>query len=557
MLRDGLAPVRSLPRRSPVVLLSAALVLLLTGWAAVAYIRADRGVPECAERVRLRVAAAPVIAPALDRIARASVGRQPCVSIVVQPRESAAVAGDLANAVDAADAWLPESTFWLRRARAGGAFEVPAEGTSVASSPVVLAVTEPTARRLGWPAKPVTWASLIGPKARPAPLGMPDPAVDPTGVAALLGVRALSAAEREPAAAMAGVLRRLAGVTFSAGDGAGALGIGGGLAGGTDGVVASEQAVLDHNALTGSNRLVAAYPEVGVPSLDLPYVVLPVARGYVRDAAAGFLANLLTVESRDALLGFGFRTAAGFPPAIPADGRLRAEERRPVPLPSEETVTEVLNVWSGVQRSARILTVIDISGSMDARLPGTAETRLAATVKAAREGAGLLLDNSELGIWVFSTKVDGDRDYREILPVAPLRTQQRTRLADRLADVQVKAGGGTGLYDTTLAAYRNARQHWTPGRINLVLVMTDGRNEDDDSIGRSRFLAELAQLQDPRRPLPIVFIGLGRDVDPDELNAITKVTGGKVFRTQQPSGIRQIFFSALADLSCLPPECRR
>jgi hypothetical protein len=70
-------------------------------------------------------------------------------------------------------------------------------------------------------------------------------------------------------------------------------------------------------------------------------------------------------------------------------------------------------------------------------------------------------------------------------------------------------------------------------------------------------LAELAALQDPRRPLPIVFIGLGRDVDPDELETIADVTGGQVFRTEQPSGIRQIFFSALADLSCLPPECRR
>jgi Mg-chelatase subunit ChlD len=95
----------------------------------------------------------------------------------------------------------------------------------------------------------------------------------------------------------------------------------------------------------------------------------------------------------------------------------------------------------------------------------------------------------------------------------------------------VKPRGGTGLYDTTLAAYRDARRHWTPGRINLVLVMTDGRNEDEESIGRSRLLAELAELQDPRRPLPIVFIGLGKDVDPDELETIAEVTGGQVFRS--------------------------
>lgn len=87
--------------------------------------------------------------------------------------------------------------------------------------------------------------------------------------------------------------------------------------------------------------------------------------------------------------------------------------------------------------------------------------------------------------------------------------------------------------------------------------MTDGRDEDGESIGRARFLTELAELQDPRQPLPIVFIGLGKDIDADDLKSIVKVTGGQVFSTDEPSGIRQIFFSALADLSCLPPECRR
>ncbi|WP_433388534.1 substrate-binding and VWA domain-containing protein [Micromonospora sp. KLBMP9576] len=555
MLRDGSAALRRLFRRSPVVLLSAALALLLAGWATVAYVRSDRAVPECRDRARLRVAAAPMVAPALDRIVRASVGAQPCVSIEVRARDSAAVATEVANGVDVADAWVPESTFWLRRARAAGAFEVPAEGTSVASTPVVLAVTEPLARRQGWPAKPLTWRSLIGPKARGVQVGLPDPAVDPAGVGAVLGVRALATGERDPAGSVAAVLRRLADRTFTPGPG-GSLPAGAGLPGGVDAVAIGEQAVLGHNALAGGGKLVAAYPEVAVPALDLPYVVLPAARGPVRDAAGGFLANLLTVAAREALSGYGFRTAAGFPPAVPRDGRLSPEVREPAPLPAEETVTEVLTGWSGVQRSARILTVLDISGSMAAQVPGSAETRLSATLKAAQEGSGLLLDNSELGVWVFSTKVDGDLDHREILPVGPLGAR-RQRLAERLAAVRVKPRGGTGLYDTTLAAYRDARRNWTPGRINLVLIMTDGRDEDEATVGRSRLLAELAALQDPRRPLPIVFIGLGRDVDPDELRTIAEVTGGQVFRTEQPSGIRQIFFSALADLSCLPPECQR
>ncbi|WP_341718039.1 substrate-binding and VWA domain-containing protein [Micromonospora sp. FIMYZ51] len=555
MEADRPAPSRALSHRSPVVLLSAALVLLLAGWGAVAYVRADRGTPTCVEQVQLRVVAAPVIAPALDRVVRANVGGQPCVSVAVESRQSAAVARELADGGEVGHAWVPESTFWLRRARAAGAFEVPERGTSVASTPVVLAVTERVARRSGWPAQPLAWKSLVGTGSRAAQVGIPDPAADPTGVAALLGVRVLADDTRTSPATVAATLRRLAERTFSPADGADLLTPGRALPGRVDVVAASEQAVLEHNALAGSGKLVAAYPEVAVPSLDLPYVVLPGAQGRVRDAAGNFLATLLTGAARETFSGYGFRTASGFPPAIPADGRLRAEERRPVPLPAEEAVTDLLTAWSGVQRSARILTLLDVSGSMAAQVPGGGD-RLDATVRAAQEGAALLLDNSEIGVWVFATKLDGDRDYREILPVRPLGSQ-RKKLAEALAGVRVKPGGGTGLYDSTLAAYRDARRNWTPGRINLVLVMTDGRNEDDDSISRAEFLAELGRLQEPRRPLPIIFIGLGADVDPDELDAITKVTGGRVFVTAQPRGMRRIFFSALADLSCQPPECRR
>ncbi|GIJ78136.1 ABC-type molybdate transport system, substrate-binding protein [Micromonospora phaseoli] len=555
MVADRPAPARALSHRSPVVLLSAALVLLLAGWAAVAYVRADRGTPTCVEQVRLRVVAAPVIAPAVDRVARANAGSQPCVSVEVQARPSVTVARELADGGDVADAWLPESTFWLRRARASGAFEVPGQGTSVASTPVVLAVGERVARRSGWPDKRLNWASLLGSRAGTVRVGLPDPAVDPAGVGALLGVRVLADENGDSAATVAATLRRLAERTYSPAGEDGPLTPNRELPGRADIVAASEQAVLEHNALAAEGKLVAAYPEIAVPWLDLPYVVLPGTQDRPRDAAAAFLAKLLAAPAREVFTGYGFRTAAGFPPAMPDDDRLLAEERRPVPLPTEETVSDVLTGWSGVQRSARILTLLDISGSMAATVPDGG-TRLDATVRAAQEGAELLLANSELGIWAFSTKVDGERDYREVLPVAPLGGQ-REQLAEALAGLQVKAQGGTGLYDSTLAAYRDARRNWTPGRINLVLVMTDGRNEDGDSIGRADFLAELRRLQEPRRPLPIIFIGLGGDIDPEELNAIAKVTGGRVFVTEQPGGMRRIFFSALADLSCLPPECRR
>jgi uncharacterized protein YegL len=80
----------------------------------------------------------------------------------------------------------------------------------------------------------------------------------------------------------------------------------------------------------------------------------------------------------------------------------------------------------------------------------------------------------------------------------------------------------------------------------MVLILTDGRNQDRKSIDRPALLAELKKLQDPNRPLPIVFIGIGPDVDVSELNEIVKPTGGQTFATADPAKIQEIFFTTLS-----------
>jgi len=193
---------------------------------------------------------------------------------------------------------------------------------------------------------------------------------------------------------------------------------------------------------------------------------------------------------------------------------------------------------------------------MAARVPGSSETRLSATVKAAQGGAQLLLGTTEIGIWAFSTDLDGDRDYREVVPVGPVGPRRAAIVAE-LGRMRVKPNGATGLYDTTLAAYRDATRNWTPGRINMVLILTDGKDDNASGIGRAELLRQLRGLADRRRPVPILFIGVGPEIDRDELAQIARTTGGQVALTDRPSGIRQIFFTALAEFSCLPPKCRR
>ncbi len=585
MTDEGL---RGRPEFWPVTLLSIALVTVLGGWGVVTYLDRTRTEATCLERSTLRVTTAPSIATPAEEIARKLATRDRCLNVVVESRESADVLRDLARTATAdtavatspsasgtaassrprptssrpqpsgsaaapaalPDVWLPESTLWLRRARAAGAFQAPSEGVSVASTPVVLTLDGRSAARLD---RTPDWSELVADPRPPMPVALPDPATSPIGFGALAGIRALAEAD-QPDTAEAGaaaIMRRLAPRTVSVAGETPPAPVGPGAD--EVAVVSTEQAVLF--AAAAGRRQVAVYPPTAVPGPDYPYAVLTTGPG--REGATTYLRALLAAEGAAELTSNGLRTPRGAPPTgIPADTRVLNRAYPPARLPAEADAVALLNAWGGVHISARLLAVFDISGSMAAQVPGTSETRLSATIKAAQDGAKLLLGTTELGVWEFSTDLDGERDYREVVPVGPIGPRRPEMVAE-VDRIRVKPNGGTGLYDTTLAAYRDATRNWTPGRINMVLILTDGTDDNASGISRGELLRELRAMADRKRPVPILFIGVGPDVDPTELEQIAKATGGRVARTKQPSGIRQIFYTSLAEFSCLPPKCRR
>ncbi|MFC7534496.1 substrate-binding domain-containing protein [Actinoplanes sp. GCM10030250] len=564
--------LRARPEFWPVALLSVALVAVLGGWVGVTYLERTRKDPPCAERTTLRVAAAPSIARPVRAVADRLAGRQRCLDLIVEARESSEVLRTVSRAApetlavsssasadpspsssaaitEAPDVWLPESTLWLRRARAVGAFQVPADGVSVANTPIVLALDERTATRLTGK-RDLSWPALVAAGKPPVPVLLPDPATSPLGFAALVGIKGLA---KSDAAGTAKIMRRLSKDTVSTAGEAAPDPTGPGKD--ETAVVSTEQQVL-RATTTGGKPQVAVYPPAAVPGPDYPYAVLtPGAEG--RETATALLRAMLAADGAATFTGYGLRTPAGAAPEkIPAGTQIRKTDYPPAALPAEAAVEDLLNAWGGVHISARMLAVFDISGSMAAAVPGSSETRMSATIKAAQEGSNLLLGTTELGVWEFSTDLDGGRDYREVIPVGPLGPR-REEMIKTVGEMKVKPNGATGLYNTTLAAYRDGTRNWRPGRINMVLILTDGRDDNADGIKRSELLRDLRKMVDRKRPLPILFIGVGPDIDPDELNQIAKVTGGQVALTAKPSGIREIFYTALAEFSCLPPECRR
>ncbi|HEU5472598.1 MAG TPA: substrate-binding and VWA domain-containing protein [Actinophytocola sp.] len=543
-------------------MLSVLLVTALGGWVGYDALRDVFGGSGCTAPTTVNVVAAPDIAPAITQIGRAAAAEDTagCYRINVASRDSVTVTESItgANDVDRPDVWIPESTLWLRRAHEKGAWNTPVTGTSVASSPVVLALTEAAAADLGWPDQNPSWAELIGQAAGGLNLGFPDPARDPIGVATLAGLRELVKVEADPGAASTTVLRRLSANTLPGqADLFARLPSVTGPAEPLSAFPTSENALLRYNVRDTGGKLIAVYADPAVPALDYPFVVLPEAAEAARAAAGRFLDRLMNQRSSDTFADAGFRTPDG--KALrdrSQDRRTSAAPATPIELPSAEDVEQLLNAWAAVNLSGRLLVLLDVSGSMGERVAGTDTTRLGLTIQATATGLGLLKPTTKVGMWLYSRKLDGDNDYSVLLPMRPVGEHLTGRAVETLRDVKVVPNGSTALYDTVLAAYQDGRQNWEPGRINTVVVLTDGKDDNASDISRDALLAELTRLRDPQRPLTLIGIGIGPDVDAAELTTIAEATGGKAFTTPNPAQIEGVLNAALSRMLCQPPNCQ-
>ena len=536
-------------RRLLVPVLATSLVVVL-GAAAWVTVSAVRSRPTCEQPVKVLVAASADIAPALSLVAR-GLGI-PCGGVEVQTKEAAATAEQLAlsDGSPRPQVWVPDSTLALRRAHQFGAADVPESGASVASSPVVLAVAEDVAKGIGWPEHVPTWAEVLGaPGAVP---GMSDPARDSVGAVALLGLRESVKTAPEPAGAYVALLRRFSANTLGGETDLIARLPGSGGTGGTAAVTmfpASENSLLRHNIEDASSPLVAVYSNA-VPTLDFPFAELGGITPQQRPIVDALREAVLGDAGAEAIAKTGLRAAGGQALREHTDDpHVSTAGFRAANLPPAASVDELLNQWAGINLSARVQVLVDVSGSMNAQVPGTGLNRMQLSMQATAKALHLFKPTTQLRMLAFSTRLDGDKDYRELLPMAPVSQHLASGALDKLAQVKATPDGGTGLYDSVLDTYRMARHEWEPGRLNLVIVLTDGRNEDPRGISREDLLAELAKLQDPRRPIPLIGVGIGPDADKAELDQLTAATGGQAFVAPDPAKITDVFFAALSRIA--------
>lgn len=525
-------------RRSAVVLPLVMALLLVVGVAVgggVVYllgVREADPVPlaeECDRRRTVELTVAPALADTVTLALREATPT--CVLVRSATRSSGDVALGVSMGGVLPDIWIPESRFWLSRSYLGTGARLRTVSSSLARTPLMLVGGRRGTRFASW-----------GEAEASGLVSVPDPQVSTVGALAVVAPQAEASAAGRTVPEARQML-----VPFAQTYGAR-------RARGEDQrvspsmftplsrrlVVTTEQEM----STVQSSHLRDLTPPVGAPVLEFPLAIRAKASSGSRLVARRLMdyldsdAGIAVLRQQDLRPGDG-RTPPGAGPDASAY----------LPTPPAAAVVSTVQSWRTLAVPSAILAVVDASGSMD--FDAGTGTRMDLLAAAAGIGLSFLPDHARVGLWVFSIDKGGaGQDWRVLEPIRRLDDRrvgrtQRAALREWARVMPGLTGGGTGLYDTALAAYREAVSSYRSNYSNAVVLMTDGRNEDPGSLRLGRLLARLGELRDPERPVRIVGIAVSADADLAALQRMADVTGGDAYLAAEPEDILGVFAQAV------------
>lgn len=468
-----------------------------------------------------------------------------------------------------ATVWIPASSLYVPLAQrdwrdAHGTELTVAAPRELIRSPVVIAMWEPMAKALGWPERPIGWATiqeLSGtswfihgyPEGGDFKFGHTHPDHSNSGLAALLS-EAYAGADKQSGLTVEDLSRedvrtfmsRIESSIIDYGRSTGFFAdrmldceIGGPSF--LSGAVLYENLVAAQKPpCPGHPPLVAIYPSDGTFWSDHPYVTLnaPWVTEEHRAAASDFEAFLRGEPQQQRALDAGFRPSEPpisiGPPLVFQNGVDPAEPRATLEVPPAEVIRAAQQTWRTVKKPADIVVLVDTSGSM------AADNKIEQARLALLRFVDLLGDNNRLQITTFS---------REIATRSPLSPLGEKRSEVEAIINSLQPDGPTPLHDATMQVYENLKASGTADHIRAIVVLSDGRDEQigaNNEIlpGSTHTLEEMLnaiQIGDEGgKAIKLFTIAYGADADRETLQRIAHITGGEPFESG-PDTIQQVY----------------
>lgn len=489
--------------------------------------------------------------------------------------------------------WSPASTVWTERVAAAASPALVGDPKSFTHTPVVFGMPETMAKALGWPGKqigipelanlckdPNGWGSVGKPIWGQFKISKTNPNTSTTGLSAIL-MQSYAAANKQTDLTVADVSaakdfsRVFEECVIHYGDTTGKVlqtlykgtqnGTGG--SGYVSAIALEETSLLNYNQgnpdshtvqpgekLTKpKEKLVAVYPSGGSMWSDNPITTLGAdwVTGEQRTAAQAFEKFVQTAPAQKILPEYGFRPldeSVDLGKLFTAEyGVDPAQPTVTLSQPPVDVVSAALDQWTEIRKPSSVLELIDISGSMDEGI-GDGRSRLDGAIDGAQKTLGHFRSTDEVGVWAFTTGVKSAAGnniltLRDVQPLADAKEQ----INSSLGDLKYAQRSGTPLYDSIATAYDAMQQRAEPGRINAIVVLSDGEDTDsktslDSLIAKIKQGSKEGSNAAPVRIFPISY---GSDADSTALKRIAEATGGQWFDASDAAKIDLVFASVI------------
>ena len=494
--------------------------------------------------------------------------------------------------------WSPASSAWgailNQRLSDKGQPALAPEGTPFMVTPLVIAMPKPMADALGYPEKPIGftdilslardkegWGAFGHPEWGPFRLGKTNPNFSTSGLSALIAQ--YYAATGKVAGLSLEDLAKPEVEKFARGVESAVVHYGDTTlsflnnwyrtdARGTSltyvsAAAVEEKSVIDYNRgnpdgvldpgeepLPPKIPLVAIYPREGTLFSDNPFFILDAewVSDAQRRAAQTFTDFVQRPENQQRVLEFGFRPGntevAIADPVSAANGVDPQQPQTLLEVPEPPVMVEALKRWDTQRKSARVLLVMDVSGSMGDPAGDGRETKLDLAKQAAIAALDEFKETDDVGLRIFSTELATKEptDYIDLIPIGPIG-EQREKMAAAIRGLIPTAG--TPLYTVADDSYDLMQNDYDPARINAVVLLTDGRNEDPRNSDLEGLLTKLRSTNEGQatRPVRIFPIAYGGDADLGVLRRIAEATNANAYDASDPTTISKVFTAVISN----------
>ncbi len=533
-----------------------------------------------------------------------------CIFVEVKTKSSGVAMTALANgwnsSVDGPEPviWSPAASSWgtilnQKLKDKGDPAMAPDDPTPFMLTPLVIAMPAPMAEALGYPDKPIGWSDILAlaksktgwadyghPEWGPFRLGKTNPNYSTSGLSALIAqtyaATGKSTGLSEEDLANASVVqygtdiessvvhygditmtflnnwyradRRGTALTYASA------------------VAVEEKSVIDYNLGNPDGELsqgekpqkprtplVAIYPTEGTLYSDNPFFILdaPWVDAARKSAAEKFQSFVQEPSNQKKVLKFGFRP--GNPsvqvgsPVSRENGVDPEQPQTLLEVPTGQVMVGLLNAWASQRKGARVMLVLDVSGSMgDPADPeeSNGPTKLDLAKEALIEGLDDFKAEDLVGLSIFTSAADGGPEITELNAVAPIGAvrEELVRKINSLMPLR-----GTPLYQVVSDTYGSMLDGYNPELINAVVVLTDGMNDDgkpgDD---RQQFRDLISKIKlnsegESSKPVRIFTIAYGRGSDPSELRQVAEASNATAYEAGDATTINKVFQAVVSN----------